>query len=251
MRLFGKNPVIERLRTNPQSIKNITIQEGFSDAAWVYKKAKQLGIAVYAVPKVRMEKLARNINSQGILVDIDDFKYTPYEDVLEDAVKKRTTLLFLDGLNDPQNLGAIIRSIGCLGHFVIIIPSHEAVGVTETVLRIASGGENHVQICRVSNLNNAIKEAKKNDFQIAGAVVKDGQSIESLTFPYPLGLVVGSEQGGVREIIRKQLDLLVTIPMHIDTMSFNVAHATSILCYEIAKQKHAYNARHKLAQADQ
>lgn len=245
MRLFGKNPVFERLRANPKSIKNITIQEGLPEAGAIYKKARQWGIAVYAVPRTRMQKLSAHINSQGVLMDVDDFEYTPYADVLEHALEKKITLLFLDDLNDPQNLGAIIRSVSCLGHFAIIIPTKDSVGVTEAVLRVASGGENYVTIARVGNLSNAIKEAKSQGFHMVGTVVKGGINIEECEMPYPLGLVVGSEQSGVREVIRKHLDMEITIPMHIDTMSMNVSHATTILCYEIAKQKHLYAKKNK------
>ncbi len=245
MRLFGKNPVFERLRANPKSIKNITIQEGLPEAAAIYKKAKQWGVAVYAVPRTRMQKLSAHINSQGVMMDVDDFEYVPYADVLERALEKKITLLFLDDLNDPQNLGSIIRSVSCLGHFAIILPTKDSVGVTEAVLRVASGGENYVTIARVGNLSNAIKEAKSQGFQIVGTVVKGGQNIEECTMPYPLGLVVGSEQSGVRDVIRKLLDVEITIPMHIDTMSMNVSQATTILCYEIAKQKHLYAKKDK------
>lgn len=245
MRLFGKNPVFERLRANPKTIKNITIQEGLPEAGAVYKKAKQHGISVYVVPRSRMQKLAGHINSQGVMMDVDDFEYAPYDEVLTRALEKKTTLLFLDDLNDPQNLGAIIRSVSCLGHFAIILPTKDSVAVTEAVLRVASGGENYISIARVGNLSNAIKEAKEEGFHIVGTVVKGGVNIEECTMPYPMGLVVGSEGSGVRDVIRKHLDLEITIPMHIDTMSMNVSQATTILCYEIAKQKHLYAKKDK------
>ena len=238
MRLYGKNPVIERLRSNPTTIKKIFIEDNFSEASYIHQKAKKWGISVFIITRARMIKIARNINTQGILVEVDDFVYTPYDELLEDARDKHKCILFLDELNDPQNLGGIIRSVACLGKFSIVLPTHDSVSVTDAVLRVASGGDNYVKIARVSNLTNAIKSAKDSDFEIAGAVVEGGESLIDVTFPYPLGLVVGSEQKGIREVIRKHLDLQVTIPMAAASgLSYNVTHATTMFCYEITRQK--------------
>jgi 23S rRNA (guanosine2251-2'-O)-methyltransferase len=104
-------------------------------------------------------------------------------------------------------------------------------------MRVACGGENHVTICKVNNLNNAIQKAKARDFWIAGSVVKDGEDVRKVKFPFPLGLVVGSEDKGIRAVTQERLDVKVTVPMAHPRMSLNAAHATSILCYEIIKQK--------------
>ena len=236
MRLYGKNPIIERLRSKPASIKKIYLQEGFNDAGYIYKKAKQSGIPVILSHKSKLLKLARNTNTQGILADVDDFIYVPYDELLETASQKKRTLVFLDSLNDPQNLGAILRSLACLGHFSVVLPSHESVEITETVLRVASGGENHVPVAKVPNLVNAIKSAKEAGFSIAGTVVSGGQPLEETKLPFPLGLVIGSEQKGIRDVIRKHLDLELSITMYLDRLSFNVAQAATIFCYEIKKQ---------------
>jgi len=237
MKLFGKNTIIERLRANPKSIRTIYIQHGFKGTLQIHKKAKQWGIPVLPIAQSKMMKIGRDKNAQGILVDVEDFAYEPYDDLLETALKKKRSLIFLDGLSDPQNLGAIIRSLACLGKFSIILPTHDSVSVTETVLRVASGGDNYVPIAKVANLANAIKKAKKEGFQILGAVVNEGKKIGDIELPHRLGLVVGSEQKGIRDIIRKNCDIEMSIPMASDTLSFNVAHATAILGYEITKQK--------------
>ena len=240
MKLSGKNSVIERLRSNPKSIRKIYLEQGFKGTLFIHKKAKQWGIPVLPVPQSKMMKIGRDKNVQGILVDVEDFHYSPYDELLDTAIKKKRSLIFLDGLNDPQNFGAIIRSLACLGKFSIILPTHDSVSVTETVLRVASGGDNYVPIAKVANLGQAIKRAKDSGFHIAGAVVKDGKNLNEITLPYPMGLVIGSEQKGIRDAIRKSLDIELTIPMASDTLSFNVAHATTVLCYEIAKQKTNY-----------
>lgn len=245
MRLFGKNSIIERLRSNPASIRKIYIQHGFKGTLFIHKKARQKGISVFQIPQSKMMKIGRDKNTQGIIADVDDVEYTDYEDLLETAVKKNRCLVFLDGLNDPQNLGAIIRSLACLGKFSIVLPTHDSVSVTEAVLRVASGGENYVPVAKVSNLGNAIKKAKNENVVMIGAVVKDGRCLSDVQLPYLLGVVIGSEQKGIRDVIRKLLDIEVSIPMACDTLSFNAAHATTVLCYEVTRQKKNYQKKKK------
>lgn len=240
MRLFGKNSVIERLRFNPKSVKKIYIQHGFKGTLLIHKKARQWNIPILPVTQSKMMKIGRDKNTQGVIGDVEDFVYIPYDELLETAFNKKRSLVFLDGVTDPQNLGAIIRSLACLGKFSIVLPTRDSVSVTETVLRVASGGDNYVPIAKVSNFGNAIKKAKNEGFQILGAVPKDGNDLNEFTLPHPLGLVVGSEQKGIRDVICKHLDVKLSIPMACDTVSFNVAHATAILCYEITKQKKNY-----------
>jgi len=237
MRLYGKNPVIERLKANPKSIRKILVEEGHPDAGYVRKKAAQWNIGFCQIPPTKMLKLTRDIHSQGILADVEDFHYVPYEDLLDEAAEKNMSLLFLDGLKDPQNLGAIMRSLACLGRFAIVLPRKDSVDVTDTVCRVASGADNHVPVAKTPNLVAAISAAKKKGFWIAGAVVGAGESVLDVQLQFPLGLVVGSEQKGIREIILNQLDKRITIPMQQPRLSLNAAQATTILCYEITRQK--------------
>lgn len=237
MRLYGKNPVIERLRANPQSVEKIYVEDGISGSGAVRKKAKQYNIPVMTVNASKMMKMARNKNTQGIMGVVKDFDYEVYDDLLDNALKNRRCPVFLDNITDPQNLGAIIRSVACLGKFAIVLPTHQSVSVTETVLRIASGGENYVPVAKVGNINKALKKAKDKGFWIIGAVVDGGTPLEEAGLPLPNALVVGSEYKGIREVILKNIDVKVTIPMSVNTLSFNAAHATSILCYEITRQK--------------
>lgn len=240
MRIYGKNPVIERLRANPKSILKIYIQQGVKDAGYIYKKAKQNGIPVLAVAATKLVKIARGKNTQGVLMDVEDFAYVPYAQLLRQALDKNRCLIFVDELNDPQNLGAVLRTLACLGKFSVVLPTHGCVGITDTVLRVASGGENYVPVAKVSNLGQAIRTAKEEGFEVAGALVGPGASLFETELPHPLALVIGSEQKGIREGIRKLLDLEITIPMAVDTLSFNVAQAATIFAYEITRQKKVY-----------
>ncbi|MBL8012406.1 MAG: 23S rRNA (guanosine(2251)-2'-O)-methyltransferase RlmB [Candidatus Omnitrophica bacterium] len=237
MKLYGKNPVIERIRSNPQSIRRILVEQGHADHGFIAQKAKKWGIPVSAVPASQLLKIARNVNTQGIVADVDDFLYTPYVELLEMASSKHWSILFLDGVTDPQNLGSILRSLGCLGGFAVVLPTKDSVSVTEAVLRIASGGENFVRISQVSNLAQAIVKAKDAGFWIAGSVVQEGEDLSHAKLQFPLGLVVGSEQKGIRDVILQHVDLKLTIPMAKNKMSLNVAQAATIFAYEISRQK--------------
>ncbi len=237
MRIYGKNPIIERMKSNPKSIHAIYLQEGHVDEGYIRQKARKWGVSVYSVPVSKIIKMGRSLKTQGILADIDDFGYTPYQDLLEIVLEKKQSLVFLDNVQDPQNLGVVIRSLACLGDFSLVLPERESVSVTEAVLRVASGGDNYIQIAKVPNLAQALDLAKEKGFWIAGAVVEGGKNLMDVTLPFPLGLVMGSEHSGIRDVIRKRLDLALTIPMRQPRLSFNVAQAMTIFCYEIKKQK--------------
>lgn len=237
MKIYGKNPVLERLKANPKSVRLIYIEAGNPEHSYIASKAKKYGIPISVVNEHKMIKLGRTLNTQGLMMEVTDFEYADYEETLEIAEEEKLTFLFLDNLTDPQNLGAIIRNVGCLGGFVVVLPAHNSVHITDSVLRIACGGENYVRICKVSNLNNAIAKAKQQGFWIAGTVVKDGEDIRTTTLSFPLGLVIGCEAKGIRDVVQQRLDIRLTIPMAHPRLSLNAANAAGMFCYEISRQR--------------
>jgi 23S rRNA (guanosine2251-2'-O)-methyltransferase len=246
MRLYGKNSTIERLRANPQTVKKIFLEDGADQSGVIRAKAKKHDISVSVVPFGRMQKMSQGKNTQGVICDIDDFGYLDYDDLLTTATDKKIPIFFLDRLTDPQNFGAMIRSFACLGRFGIVIPTHETVSVTETVLRVASGGDNYVAISVVPNLNAAIRAARDAGFTIAGAILGEGEPLTDISFPALVGVVIGSEESGIRDGILKNIDVRLMIPMAHDTLSLNAAHAATIIAYEIIRQK---ISRKKIAQS--
>lgn len=237
MKLSGKNPVLERIKSNPKSIKRLFIEEGHGEKEYVLMKCHQHNIPVMVVPFTKIQKMANSTSTQGILAEIEDFPYMDFNDLLEQSLKKNRILIFLDNVTDPQNLGGIVRSAGALGVFDLVIPTTEAVGVTEAVLRVACGGENFLSIARVSNLANAITKAKDAGYWVAGTAINQAKSLYDVKFEAPLGLVFGSEAKGIRDVIRKKLDCEVTIPMKQERMSLNVSHAIAIFCVEALRQR--------------
>lgn len=236
MFLYGKNSVVERLKNNPQSIKKLFLQEDFY-AEELFSLITLSKVTVKKVNEHELRKIVRKQdNLQGIAAEVDEFSYAAFEGMLGKALKDNLSFLCLDNLSDPQNFGAIIRIAACFGGFAIVIPRHDACPVTEAVLHVASGGENYVNIAAV-NLAQALAVMKKEGFWICGAAVRGGEDISKLSFPFPLCVVLGSEGKGIRYGVDKLLEMRVSLPMKGAPLSFNVAQASAVFCYEIARQR--------------
>jgi len=236
MFLYGKNSVCERLKVNPKSIRKIFLQVDFN-APHIEKLIKNAKIPVKRVSQNELSKIKHVQSSQGIIAQAGEFEYAHFEDLMSSSKSRRLALIFLDRIFDPQNLGAIIRSAACFGGFGIVIPKHKACAVTETVLRVACGGENFTPIAMVSNLANVLLEAKKSGYWAVGSMLGGGEDINSVKLPYPLCFVLGSEGEGVRWGLEKHLDLKVHIPMKGAPLSFNVTAAAAIFFHEITRRR--------------
>ncbi len=237
MFLYGKNSVAERLKKNPRTVKSVLLEEGFSDSL-IQELLSAQKISIKRMPKDKLAKLLRVSHTQGVALEIENFKYEDFDALLDGEKGKERVLIFLDRVYDPQNLGAIIRSAACFGGFALVIPKHKACGITETVLHVAQGAENYIPVSMVANISNAIISAKKNDYWIVGAVLgKGAKPLDTVDLPFPLGIVLGSEGEGVRYGVDKHIDIKATIPMREANLSYNVSIACAIFCYEINKQR--------------
>jgi 23S rRNA (guanosine2251-2'-O)-methyltransferase len=236
MYLYGKNPVRERLKAAPESIKKIIIRDNLKDQELI-SLVSDSGISIESLKREAFLKLNYGDRAQGIMALVDKFEYADFDKLLASSKHDPVTLIFLDNLNDPQNLGVIIRTAACLGGFAVIIPKHESCEVTEAVLHVANGGENHIPVSRVTNLSIALEKAKRYGYWSAGAVVEGGDSIESTGFTFPLCLIMGSEEKGIRPGLLKNIDFKLTLPMRGAGLSLNVAVCTGIFCYEITRQR--------------
>ncbi|MFH1655746.1 MAG: 23S rRNA (guanosine(2251)-2'-O)-methyltransferase RlmB [Candidatus Omnitrophota bacterium] len=236
MFLYGKNSVRERLRNNPKSIRKIYLQDNFDDQH-IVDVIKSKKIQAIWLPENKFLRIKRADRLQGIVAEIDNFEYLDFKELLNTAKEKNLSLIFLDSLNDPHNLGAIMRTLACFGGFAMVIPKHDSCEVNETVLHVASGGENFVPVSLVTNLSAALISAKKEGFWAVGAVVEGGQDINKTELVFPLCLVLGSEGRGIRPGLEKQIELKVKISMSGAALSFNVAMASTIFAYEISKQR--------------
>ncbi len=237
MYLYGKNSVAERLKKNPKSISLIYLEDTFSDIS-IENCIKRNNLTVRKLPPDKFSKIKHASNTQGIIAETDSFNYTDFDELLQEDIKKNNTLVFLDRVYDPQNLGAIMRTLACFGGFSLVIPKHKACEVNETVLHVACGAENYVKAAMVSNISNAVIKAKKEGLWIMGAVLGAGaKDLNAVSIPFPLGVVFGSEGEGLRYGVDKHIDVKAKIPMRGAGLSYNVSIAAAIFCYEITRQK--------------
>ncbi len=236
MKLYGKNPVLERIRKDPGSIRKLYLQKR-TDLSEIVKEAKKTGLKFESIDKKEMSSKAGDVHTQGVLAEVEEYSYAPFSEIVTDCIDNRAIPVFLDGITDPQNLGSIIRNLACLGGFSIVLPEYDSARVNETVLRVASGGENHVKIAMVANIATSIKKMKDKGIWIAGAVAEESRDISSTDLVFPMAAVVGSEGKGIRPGVMKQLDARLSIPMRGAPLSFNAGVAAALFCYEISRRR--------------
>jgi 23S rRNA (guanosine2251-2'-O)-methyltransferase len=235
MHLAGRRPVLERLTRRPETIRSLYLSQG-ADLPEIVQAARQARISPVGLASAAFQRKTGEIHAQGVLAEVDPFRYAEVEDLIQGPGTK-PLLLLLDRITDPQNLGSILRTTACLGGIALVLPKHDSAGVTDTVLRVACGGENHVPVALVTNLSNACQLLKRHDYWIAGAQAEGGTPLHQVDWPSPLAVILGSEGGGIRHGLQKQLDLKVTLPMPGAALSFNVAVAAALIAYEIRRPR--------------
>lgn len=237
MRLYGKNSILERLKSAPQTIKAIYIKKGVN-LETIAALARQNDIPFNSMPEQKFSNFTQGLNCQGVVAEVEKFTYSFLEDFLSrDEKDGLLTIVFLDHLTDPQNLGSIIRTLACFGDFGLVIPKDSSVSVNETVLKVACGGESFLPVAQIGNLSVGLEMVKDKNYWVAGALTQGGQDLLTTQLPSPLALVIGSEGKGIRQSLLNKLDLKLTLPMPGGKISFNAATATAIFSYEIFRQK--------------
>lgn len=233
--LYGYNSVGERLRAAPESIRRIYLLRN-SKQPGLNKEIERLNIPLTVCPAAKMAKMVSSVRRLDIIAEIEPYRYASSDDILADV--SATTILFLDEIQDPVNLGAILRICACLGNFSLCISKHGAVSVSETVLHIAQGAENYVTVGR-GNIAAVIRQAKDAGYWIGGAVARGGENMYEKEVIFPFGLVLGAEGRGIRPGVEQLLDFKISIPMPGAPLSLNVAMSAAMFCYEINKQRNS------------
>ncbi|MBI4846502.1 MAG: RNA methyltransferase [Candidatus Omnitrophica bacterium] len=238
MFLYGKKTVLERLRANPKSIQKIFLKDNFQDEQIENLISKE-NVPCERLPEKKVEDMKRVKNLQGIIAKVNAFEFIAYEKLLERVKEKKVVLVFLDRINDPHNLGVIMRSLACFGGFAVVICEHGACPITDAVLHVGSGADNYVAVAKVADMPRAIISAKNSGLMIIGAVVDKAQDISSIALTFPVGLVLGAELEGISSKVEELLDIRAVIPMPGKKLSLNVAMACTVFCYEIARKRNA------------
>lgn len=238
--IIGKNPVIEAL-TSGRSVNKVFVSEHLNINT--FKKLQQLareaGTIVQKVPKSKLDSMS-NGNHQGIIAYVASYQYGTMEQIFALAEKKGEDPFFviLDELEDPHNLGSILRTADATGVHGVIIPKRRSVGLTQTVAKTAAGAIEHVPVVRVTNIANTIDELKEKNIWVIGTEAEATQDYRQLDGSLPIAVVIGNEGKGISRLVRKKCDWTVSLPMSGKVSSLNASVACSLLLYEVYRKRH-------------
>ena len=235
----GRNAVLEAFRSG-KTIDRLFVLDGCQDGPvrTIVREAKKHDTIVNFVPKERLDSMSETGHHQGVMAYAAAYEYAEVEDILKIAEEKGEApfLFLLDGIEDPHNLGAIIRTANLAGAHGVIIPKRRAVGLTATVARTSAGALNYTPVAKVTNMAATIEDLKKRGIWFVCADM-GGESMYRLNLTGPIGLVIGNEGEGVSRLVKEKCDMIASIPMEGDIDSLNASVATGVLAYEIVRQR--------------
>lgn len=238
--LFGVNPVLEKLNASATEVVEILIGSGSERPALrqIVKLAAQHGLRVSAVPPRLLDQLAGGQRHQGVVAKVAEYAYLPFDELLQQVAPGTGSdrILILDGLTDPRNFGALLRTADAVAIRHVVIPKDRSVDVTPVVVKASAGAVNHLRIAKVTNLHRATSELKESGFWLVGLDGASRETIYQRSFPERIAIVLGSEGSGLRPLISRDCDFLVSIPMLGKIESLNVAVAGAVFFYELLRQ---------------
>jgi 23S rRNA (guanosine2251-2'-O)-methyltransferase len=252
--IYGFHPVEEALASH-RAVEYVAVSRERSDAKLqrVIDQARAAGVSVRFMPRDQLDRLARNAGHQGIAAVVATRKYADVDDLLAARHGQHAFLIVLDGVEDPHNLGAIIRTADGAGADGILLPERRAVGVTSTVVKASAGASEHLPIARVTNIARTVEELKSKNVWTVGLDERGTQTYDQIDYNMDCALVLGAEGSGLHDLVRKKCDFLVSIPMAGKVPSLNVSVAAAVVMYEIARQRRkksvtAEDTNHRAAQ---
>ena len=238
--IIGKNPVLEALSSG-RSVNKVLVSEHLNPNTFnkLKRLAKEAGTIVQKVPKSKLDSLVEG-NHQGIVAYVAPYDYASIDDLFERAEKRKEEPFFiiLDELEDPHNLGSILRTADATGAHGIIIPKRRSVGLTATVAKTAAGAIEHIPVVRVTNIANTIDELKSKNVWVVGTEGEATEDYRQLDGTLPIAIVIGNEGKGMSRLVREKCDWTVRIPMRGKVSSLNASVACSILLYEVFRKRH-------------
>lgn len=236
----GRNAVLEAFRAG-KTIDRLFVLDGCKDGPvqTIMREAKKHKDTVVSfVKKERLDQLSETGKHQGVIAYAASYEYAEVEDILAKAVAKNEDpfVIILDGIEDPHNLGAIIRTANLAGAHGVIIPKHRAVGLTATVAKASAGALNYTPVAKVTNIAKTIEELKDKGLWFACADM-GGTEMYKLNLKGPIGIVIGNEGSGVSRLVKENCDMIASIPMKGDIDSLNASVAAGVLAFEVVRQR--------------
>jgi 23S rRNA (guanosine2251-2'-O)-methyltransferase len=239
--VYGVNPVLEALKAHPRDVVRVVVERGregrrSEGAERVAQTAAQAGVRVDDVPRGDLARRSHGGVHQGVGAELAEFRYVELDDVFQ-AASGPAFLLVLDGVTDPQNLGALVRSAHALGAHGVVVPKDRAAGITPAAFKAAAGALEHCPIARVTNLSRALEQMKEQGIWTVALAAEGDKALGGIDLCAPVALVLGSEGTGVRPLVRKTCDHVARIPLAGEVASLNVAAAGAVALYEVARQR--------------
>ncbi len=238
--IYGINPVLEAFRAG-RGIEKLIVSEGRGgrEVTELINLARERNIKISYEPRESLSRVSRTETHQGVMAIVAAGKYTTLDEILHKAKSSGEPpfIIILDGIQDPQNLGAIIRSAVCAGAQGVVLPKDRAVGLTSTVEKASAGALSYMAVTKVTNISQTLEELKEKGFWIIGTDSQACGDLYSANFKGPVGLVIGSEGEGIRPLVAKKCDLLVSIPIKGKVSSLNASAAAAVIMYEAVRQR--------------
>jgi 23S rRNA (guanosine2251-2'-O)-methyltransferase len=234
MIIYGLNPVLEALRSHAERVHYVGVaREHGGKLQRAVAEAKRAGVPVRQMTAEQIDRLAGRGVHNGVVADVSEGKYADFDDVIDRD--STSFVLILDGITDPQNLGAILRVADGFGVDLVVIPQHDSAGLTPAAVKASAGASEWVPVAQVTNLARALEALEKRGYWRYGAAM-GGDAPPSIDFRGKVAIVLGSEGKGIRRNVLEHCDRVVTIPMKGHVESLNVAAAAAVLCYEVRRQ---------------
>ena len=236
MQIEGRNPIKEALNSEKTTITKLCVAKGSHDLQSIIDDARNKGIRIEFLDKQRLDNISETKHHQGIIAFAENFKYSTVEEIINKKDNKPLFVILLDNIEDPHNLGSIIRVAECLGVDGIIIPNKRAANVNSTVIKVSAGATSYVKIAMVNNINDVIRDLKDNFVTVCCADM-GGESIYEANLTGDIAIVIGNEGSGVKHLTKKLCNKTIAIPQFGKVNSLNASVACGIICSEIVRQR--------------
>jgi 23S rRNA (guanosine2251-2'-O)-methyltransferase len=240
-KIFGINPILEILKSTPERIQQVYLPVGDlkDKKALIYSLARHHNIKVHRIPPSKFPFFVGDVSHQGVVGIVSPFAYQSLGSLLENwrRTKEKALFLILDGVEDPRNFGAMVRSAHAAGIHGVIIAKHRSAPINEAAFKASAGAFAHTPVCRVTNIASTLETLKKESVWIVGTEARAKQSLFSSDFNLDVAMVIGGEGKGMHQLVKKHCDFLLSIPTRGKINSLNASVAVAVVLYEIIRQR--------------
>jgi 23S rRNA (guanosine2251-2'-O)-methyltransferase len=237
--LYGINTVTEALKARGRAFEWVAVAKERKDIRLqrVIDECRKIGVPVRVLSRMELDELASNTAHQGVVAATSAKQYSDLDDLVAARRGERSLIVVLDGVEDPHNLGAILRTADAAGADGVVIPERRSAAVTGTVAKVSAGASEHLPIAKVTNISRTLEELKAKDLWIVGLDERGEQTYDQVDYKMHCAIVLGAEGKGLHDLVRKHCDFLVSIPMLGQVPSLNVSVAAGIVLYEVVRQR--------------